>query len=1156
MHDKTSLLEFKSQLNSHPCTLLIDSGASANFICANFIKQHNLPTKLTAGSYKITMADGQSYTSNSQCRLKLSVDKYSDNIQFIIVPKLSIGLDVVLGFNWLTQVNPYIDWVNRTVQFKFNNQLHCFKPSVKQIKLNAPIESQQSQFKSKYRKQISPVLSSSLEVHNQISTLSAEQLTAHLLKKFADVFPDDLPCTLPPERQINFSIQLMPDHHPSSVSPYKMNQKDLSDLKSLLDELLKKKFISPSTSSYSAGVLWEDKKDGSRRLCIDYRRLNSITVKKKYAMPEMHCLFEQLKGAKLFTKLDFRSGYWQILVDPASRHYTTMTTRYGNFCWNVMPFGVTDGPTTLMQLLQNLFFDCLDSFLLIYLDDLLIFSPSIEQHFQHVETVLSRLSEQRLLCKMSKCSFFKSNIEFLGHRITENGITPLHDKIQAITQWPTPQTKSDVQQFLGFLNFYRKFISKFSDISNPLTMLTKNEQPFLWGRDQQIAFDTLRTALTSEPVLTLPDMKQKFTLVTDASNIAVAATLLQNDHVISYYSRKLRGSEFNYSTYDKELLALISSLRVFKHFLTATNQFDIVTDNKALTFIQTQPITHLNSRQLRWLEFIQNFSFNIQHRPGKSNQSDPLTRRPDYIEQSIQQIKFQTVQLSNSECSTDLLQQIKDIYQLDPLCQQLIENAESRLEQDVTLRDGILYKNNKQIYIPNVNEIKNIIFHEAHTSRTASHVGVNKTVELIERNYYFPRLNTEVREFISNCVTCQTSKTSTQQPFGLLHPHDVPPAAWHTVSMDFITDLPPTPSPNVKNALFVIVDKLTKLTHIVPINISISAEQTAAVFFHEVVRLHGLPSKIISDRDVRFTSRFWQALFQLTGTKLNFSSSHHPETDGQTERMNRTIEDLLRTQISHNETSWLDHIDAIEIAINNSKQASTLHSPYFLNFGFHPNFNLSIPNAQTNNAAASNIVKTLTDHIEQAKLNLEQAIKHQKDQADSHRKELTFQVDEQVYLSTKHIKMQQYSSTKIKPRFIGPFKITKIISPVAYKLELPNSMSIHPVFHISLLKPAVSVSNDLNSAQDNNDIDQPVPPIVSTDDPLQLYEVEQILKKRCRGNQIQYLVKWLNYPDHENSWEPEQNLTQAQDLIIEWEQNQIQQTQKHRGGNQNRRGRM
>lgn len=1051
----------------------------------------------------------------------------------------------MLGIQWLSHINPYIDWRTRIIQFKHKNRQHVLRPT------NHVADNTTNTANTLTVNQLSPstLYSHSVGQLHSAAIVSPAQLTQQLLTEFGDVFPDQLPASLPPRRQINHSIQLIEGHKPPTTSPYKMNTVELLELKKQLTELLKQGFIRPSTSSYASGCLFVTKKDNSKRLCIDYRKINTLTVKQKYPIPDIAVLLEQLQGSTVFSKIDLRQGYHQVLMEPSSIPYTSFVTRYGQFEWTVLPFGLSEAPSTFMSLLQSIFFDLLDSCIIVYLDDLCIYSKSIEEHTHHLRLVLNRLRQHRLFAKLSKCEFYQSSITFLGHRVTAAGIKPEQEKVDSIVKWPIPNNKREVQQFVGLANFYRRFVNSFSQISFPLTQLTKDNQTFVWGPTQQQAFETLKKAITSAPVLALPDITKTFTLVTDASNVAIAATLLQNDHPVSFYSRKLKGAECNYSVYDKETLSLIEALKTWRHFLTA-QRFNIITDNKALSYIQTQPLVNLSSRQRRWIELLQTFTFTIQHQPSKANHSDAITRRPDYLI-ATQHETLQTAQTNTSSFQVDLLEQIKDSYSLDRECQRLIQNPTDAIKEGFTSRDGVLYKTPNRIYIPDVPSIQRIILSEAHNSSTASHLGINKTVELLSRDYWFPQMHDAVKEWINRCPACQQNKSSTQSPLGLLQPHSIPPRPWHTVAMDFITDLPPTPAPHSKNALFVVTCKLTKMTHLIPMNISISAPEVAKLFFHHIVRLHGLPSIIISDRDVRFTSRFWRSLFTLCGTRLNFSTAHHPETDGQSERMVRTVEDLLRTQLNSDEHSWIEHLDSIEITINNSQQASTFQSPFYMNYGYHPTFTLNAANAETNNSTATELVKQIQDNLDKAKSNLSKAIERQKYYADQHRRDHTFQVNDLVYLSTKHIHLQNYISRKTKPLWIGPYKVVKVISPVAHQLELPNTMLIHPVFHISRLKPhrpqlLQEAPSTSGRTGDNTNTTPHLPPPVVVDNTPPLWEVERILGKRCRRNQIQYLVKWMNYPDHENSWEPESNLSQAQEAIVAWEAEQQQQAQPHR----------
>jgi hypothetical protein len=368
---------------------------------------------------------------------------------------------------------------------------------------------------------------------------------------------------------------------------------------------------------------------------------------------------------------------------------------------------------------------------------------------------------------------------------------------------------------------------------------------------------------------------------------------------------------------------------------------------------------------------------------------------------------------------------------------------------------------------------------------------------------------------------------------GLLQPLPVPDKKWSQVSMDLITQLPKSRSGF--DAIFVVVDKLTKMVHFIPTTTNVNAPQLAHTFFKEVVRLHGLPSSIVSDRDARFTSKFWRALWQQFGTKLAMSTSFHPQTDGQTERANRSLEDMIRAYVNNRQNDWDIHLPALELATNNSKQVSTGYSPFYLNYGFHPQLPVNI-NTEDTNPSAKDFIEQLADDLETARKNLIEAQNRQAKYANQSRREVLFQVGDQVMLSTIDHKLRSFSgiSQKLLPKFVGPFKIVKVVSPVAYELELPSSMKIHPVFHVSKLRKYVP--NDSVAFPTREHIIRPAPDMV---DGQEEYEVEEIVDKRSRmrGRKevIEYLVKWKGYPASDNTWEPLSNLANASEAIAEFE---------------------
>ncbi|KAJ9523734.1 hypothetical protein QJQ45_020170 [Haematococcus lacustris] len=391
-----------------------------------------------------------------------------------------------------------------------------------------------------------------------------------VLKDFALVFPEDLPAGLPPERAVDHRIDLEPNKRPPVRSTYAMSTCELAELKKQITEMQEKGFIRPSTSPYASGVLFVRKKDGTFRMCIDYRPLNRITIKNKYPLPRVDNLLDRLHGATIFSKIDLRQGYHQIRIAPEDIPKTAFRTRYGHFEFTVMPFGLCNAPATFQRLMNDIFRQELDDCVIVYLDDILIFSRTQEEHAQHLRRVLSLLQQHKLYAKLSKCEFGLSQTEFLGHIITSTGIACDPKKVAAVESWPTPQTVHDVRSFLGLANFYRRFVKNFSDIAAPITALTQadghdKQGKVAWGPVQQSAFEALKKALTTAPVLIAPDPSQPYTLRCDASGIGIGAVLTQGngpaERVVAYHSRKLLPAERNYPTHEQELLSVVEALK-------------------------------------------------------------------------------------------------------------------------------------------------------------------------------------------------------------------------------------------------------------------------------------------------------------------------------------------------------------------------------------------------------------------------------------------------------------------------------------------------------------------------------------------------------------------------------------------------------------------
>ena len=956
------------------------------------------------------------------------------------------------------------------------------------------------------------------------------------------MFPADLPSGLPPARDVDHRIELEPHTSPPSRPTYRLSPTELDELRKQLEDLTQHGFIQPSRSPFGAPVLFVKKKGGELRMCVDYRALNKITIKNKYPLPRIDELLDRLHGAKWFSKIDLRSGYHQVRIHPDDVSKTAFRTRYGHYEFLVLPFGLCNAPGTFMHLMQQIFRDHLDNFVIVFLDDILIYSKTEADHEKHLKIVLELLRKHKLYGKKSKCEFFKQRVSFLGHVVSSEGVSMEQDKVQAVRDWPIPTSVHDVRAFLGLSGYYRRFVQGFSSIAAPLSELTKHDQVWEWTPKHQQAFQQLKDALSHGPTLILPDEKLPYVVSTDASGFAIGASLCQDQgkgqQPIAYLSKKMLPAEQNYPVHEQELLAIVCALKEWRHYLHG-EPFTVLTDHNSLQHFQTQP--SLSRRQVRWSEFLSEFDFTIKYQKGKDNVvADALSRRQDHKDEPSPSVPVETGagQLNSLAVSSpqvsDLMQDIRQAYQKDKQCKQMLINSDQPRSVH-SVRDGLIYIQ-QQIYIPSNQTLKTRLLAEAHDVPVSGHMGVAKTVELLSRTYYWPGMHAEVKQYVTSCLACQSNKPNTQQPMGLLQPLPTPERRWDQVSMDLITQLPRTQSGH--DAIVVFVDKLSKMVHVVPTTTTVNAPQLAGLFFRSVVRYHGVPSSIVSDRDVRFTSLFWRALWKQLGTRLAMSTAYHPQTDGQTERANRTLEEMLRAYVSYRQDDWDQHLTAAEIAYNNSKQASTGFSPFFLNSGQHPHLPLSVAaipsDHMSQNQSASDMLSDLYTDLDRAKQNLHQAQQRQAHYANQHRRQVEFSIGDQVLLSTAHLKNEQ-RAPKLASKFIGPFPISRVISPVAYQLQLPDTMSrIHAVFHISQLKPYRDGSSQFPSR-----VQAPSRPSadVLPDTNEEAWEVERVVNKRTlRAGRVEYLVLWKGYPDWERTWEPAVNLRHASDAVREYEE--------------------
>ncbi|SOV03718.1 uncharacterized protein UDID_19310 [Ustilago sp. UG-2017a] len=746
----------------------------------------------------------------------------------------------------------------------------------------------------------------------------------------------------------------------------------------------------------------------------------------------------------------------------------------------------------------------LDRSLIIYLDDLLIYSSTLKQHQEHVSAVLARLRQAGLYAKAEKCQFSTSQTEFLGFVVSDQGVAMDPSKTEVITNWPVPKSVHDVQVFLGFCNFYRRFIPQYSRTAYPLTQLLHKEAqsaPFAWHNDAQHAFEQLHSAFGTDTILRHFDPTWPIIVETDASDFAVTAVLSQTfdqgaRHPIAFFSKKLDPAQLNYPIFDKEMFAIVAAFKHWRQYLEGAKfQVQVLTDHRSLEYFTTTK--QLNCRQACWSELLADFDFVIQYRPGaQAGLPDALTRRSDMrpkdrgpsLMQEHNPGNFQTLLKPHQlrlaatgilTVKSDITDKIRDALPRDPWTSLLLERVHlGSAPPGFAINSMNLLTYQDSVCVPEVDDLRLLI--------AARH-----------------------------------------KPYGHLKSLPVPPHPWSSISMDLIEQLPPSSD---FTAILVVVDRLTKMAIFVPTTNELDAPKLAKLFLRHVYSKHGLPTSIVSDRGSEFTSHFWRSLSTLLGIENHFSSAYHPQSDGQTERINQVLEQFLRGYSNHLQTDWSDLLPLAEFSYNNAEHASTQLTPFFANYRYHPRF--SFDNTDPASPALFLTARSYADQLKQLHEyvcgELVKANSQSAEQFDKHRLPAPqFRPGDRVWLSADNIHSLR-PTKKLDYHRLGPFSVSEIISSHAYRLQLPPSMKIHNVFHVDRLEPYVT--NTIPNRV------QPPPPPVEVESDLE-YEVEQILDSKVDHHYrdpLFYLVRWVGYgPDH-NSWEPASNLTHASDLITEF----------------------
>lgn len=986
---------------------LLDTGASKSFISTStwdILK--NFGIKLSTSSVRAcTVANNQSCTIIGSVIVPVQLENKVHVFELLVVPNLNAPL--ILGIDF---------WTTMKIVPNLHSKCWVFDDSLPQ---------------DTYLNSVVPRETLNSEQQQQLNNLT---------NRYFSLMGNKLGCT----NLVSHKIEVESD--PIKQRPYRVSPAIQQKIDEEIRTMLENDIIEPSTSAWSSPVLLVPKKDGSYRFCIDFRKLNKVTKRDAYPLPFISSILDKLRETRYLSSLDIKSAYWQVPVAPESREFTAFSVPgRGLFQFKRMPFGLTNAPATWQRLVDKILGPELEPNVFVYLDDVIVVSNSFEHHLEILDTIFKRFLAAGLTLSKEKCTFCKPELRYLGYVVGSNGLHVDPDKIKAILDIPTPKTVAEVRRIIGTASWYRRFIASFSTLIAPLVALLRKGKTWSWNEECECAFQAIKDALVSAPILSCPDFNLPFIVQTDASAYGIGAVLSQKksngeEHVICYVSRSLSRQERNYSVTERECLAVIYAIEKLRPYLEGY-RFTVITDHHSLLWLNN--LKEPTGRLARWAVRLQQFSFEIIHRKGKDHVV------PDLLSRAVPEIASLN---SNASVADKWYNVLLDKVQQNPLRYPHWRVEENRLYKYVTDTYSDLRGETYcwKTVLPKQERLQ--VMQDNHDSSKACHAGIYKTFERIKSAYYWPKMRADIAKYINSCRVCVASKAIQKPPAGMLGKHPDATRPWQIISCDLCGPLPR--STQGYRFIFVVQDCFSKFALLFPLR-SATATAIKRIIEEHVFLMFSVPEHLICDNGVQFKSREFAKLCADYQVNILFTPYYHPQANP-VERVNRVIKTMLSCYVAQNQRQWCKLLPRVGCAIRTATHEVLKLTPFFVNFGREHIISgdqyreFRNPDVNPNNPTEKG--KLLQALFKDVRQRLDKAHMRSKIPYNLRHRSLQFKVGDEVYRKN-HILSDaaNYITAKLAEKYIGPYTISRKLSPTTYELIDEHNRN-RGVFHVKDLK--------------------------------------------------------------------------------------------------------